>query len=444
MFGLLRPSDRGLRCSERQEFNTFYCGLCKGLDHHHGTVTRGLLSYDGVFVALIVDALVETPAPPSKCRCPVLPVVQRKTVAPDSIAMTYAASVQMLLFDQWAADGGRSLVRRFSRPHADAAHARLEALGVSLQALSDFDRLQSRIESSEAGPIRAAAPTAEALRLVFSRISALPGAAVDAAVLGELGAAVGRAIYFVDALEDLDDDVRKGSFNPCIVQGRRDEKRVQETSRLLRGNVEGLLPLLEALPLVRHERVLRDILGQLTARATSAIEGVRRAPDSRLRALVLAMAVFLWAMLCAVPRVFAAAPKRDAGKHPDAGLHDAGLDASGEAPWGPLVVPEEDSGLPALPTDRNEEEQKAKDAKEKAKSDSKKGSGGGGGSCGSCPDCGKAISDCKECCSAPGHCCDSCSGCCNGCSDCCKGCDNCGKSCGDCGNCCNSCGSCCK
>lgn len=455
MFGLLRPTDRGLRCFERQEFNTFYCGLCKGLDHHHGAVTRGLLSYDGVFVALVVDALVTEAAPPSKCRCPVLPVVQRKTVAPDSVAMTYAASVQMLLFDQWAADGGRSLVRRFSRPHAEAAHARLEALGVSLRMLSEFDRVQSRVESDEAGPIRAAAPTAEALRLVFSRIASLPGAADGgerlATTLGELGAAVGRAIYFVDALEDLDDDIRKGAFNPCIMHGRRDERRVRETTRLLRGNVDGLRPLLDALPLLRHERVLRDILAQLTTRAMTAIaqDGARRASESKLRAVLVAMAMFLWAMLCTVPRAFAA-PKRDAGKHPDAGLHDAGPDASSESPWGPLVMPSEDSGLPALPPPApSEEEEKATAEKEKESGKEKekakeKGRGKDDDKPAACPDCGKTFTDCKECCRAPGHCFDSCGSCCNGCGDCCKGCDNCGKSCGDCGNCCNNCGSCCK
>lgn len=446
MFGLLRPSDRGLRCSERQEFNRFYCGLCKGLDHHHGTVTRGLLSYDGVFVALMVDALVEQPAAPSKCRCPLLPVVQRRTVAPDSVAMTYAASVQMLLFDQWAADGGRSLVRRFSRPHAETAHARLEALGVSLRALEDFDRVQSRVESDDATPIRAAAPTAEALRLVFSRIASLPGARGDATTLGELGAAVGRAIYFVDALEDLDDDLRKGAFNPCILQGRRDERRVQETARLLRGNVDGLAPLFDVLPVARHERVLRDILGELRVRATQAIDGVRRAPDSRLRALVVAMAVFVWAMLCAVPRVFAAGPKRDAG------IRDAGADASdasagqSTSPWN---ISEIDSGLPELPPPESTSKPPPSGGPAPSGapgSDPSKPSRGTGG--GPCDACGNP---CKGCCDTPLKCCDTCKGCCDaptkccdGCGNCCKSCDGCGKGCGDCGKCCDGCGSCCK
>lgn len=459
MFGLLRPSDRGLRCSQRQEFHRFYCGLCKGLDHHHGTVSRGLLSYDGVFVALVVDALVETPAPPSSCRCPLLPVVHRKTVAPDSVAMTYAASVQMLLFDQWAADGGRSLVRRFSLPHAELAHARLGALGANLRALEGFDRVQSRVEREDATAIAAAAPTAEALRLVFASIASLPGAAKDLSVdvLGELGAAIGRTIYFVDALEDLEDDLRKGAFNPCLAGGRRDDRRVREVTRLLRGNAEGLAPLLDALPLARHQHVLRDILGELRARATRAATATRtlaERPGSRLRALVIAMAVFVWALLCAVPRAFAAAPKRDAGG-PDAGLTDAG------PPHGPgsRFSPELDAGLPELPppassTSDKTREDKASDGKSApaSSSSSKEGSKPGSAkACDACPDCGnpcrtcgescgdtcKPCRECGACCDKPDTCCDRC------CSGCCKPCDGC-KGCDGCGSCCNDCGKCCK
>lgn len=444
MFGLLKPSDAGLRCSERQEFNRFYCGLCKGLDHHHGTVTRGLLSYDGVFVALVVDAIVEEAAAPSSCRCPLLPVVHRQTVAPDSVAMTYAASVQMLLFDQWAADGGRSLVRRFSEPHADMAHARLEALGVSLRALSDFDRVQARIENADATPVRAAAPTAEALRLVFSGMSALPGARASGEVLGELGAAIGRAIYFVDALEDLDDDVRKRAFNPCILQGVRDEKRVREVARLLRGNVDGFTPLFDALvasaPTIRHQRVIRDVLGELHARSMRAVAGATgksgrevSSTTTRLRTFALAMAVFFWALLCAVPRVFAAGPKRDAGIR-DAGAdaqHDAGAPNRSIGTWS---IPEDDSGLPDLPPTEPEPEKKPDETKPANDKDPKKGPSTGTGAC---PDCTKPCKDCFSCCEAPGKCCD-------GCGNCCKNCDGCGKGCGDCGNCCDGCGKCCK
>lgn len=436
MFGLLRPNDAALGCGLRQEFNRFYCGLCKGLDHHHGAVTRGLLSYDGVFVALLVDALVPEAdiAAPSSCRCPVLPVVHRKTVAPDSVAMTYAASVQMLLFDQWAADGKRSLVRRFSRPHADRAHARLDALGISLRALEGFERVQEEVEQRDATPAEAAAPTANALARVFGNIAHLRAdAPALEEPLRELGAAIGRAIYFVDALEDLEDDVRKGAFNPCIVHGTRNEERVRETARLLRADAGTAGARLSALPLERHQRVLRNIVGALADRAARAMERVRRdaprptglgalvAMSGRLRTVAVAIAAVLWALLCAIPKALAAGPK-DAGH--DAAAKDAGTDAAAAPNLPNMSYNDRDAGPESAPPPPA--------PSTKTGGEKEKGDGGGSGSGGSCPSC----QDCKDCCDAPGKCCDGCTNCCNNCGDCTKGCDGCGKCCGDCSRCC--------
>ena len=104
MFGTLKPHTCRLGCDRKHEYATFYCGLCKSLGDNFGTLTRALLNYDAVFLALVADALMDVEAAPDRCRCPILPVTFRPTVRPDSTAMRYAAAMQMLLSDQWLAD----------------------------------------------------------------------------------------------------------------------------------------------------------------------------------------------------------------------------------------------------------------------------------------------------------------------------------------------------
>ena len=108
MFGTLKPHACRLGCDRAHEYQQFYCGLCKSLGDHFGTLTRALLNYDAVFLALVADGLVETAAATDRCRCPLLPVTFRPTVSPDSPAMRYAAAMQMLLSDQWLADRAES------------------------------------------------------------------------------------------------------------------------------------------------------------------------------------------------------------------------------------------------------------------------------------------------------------------------------------------------
>ena len=94
MFGTLKPHSCGLACDRRHAYATFYCGLCKGLGDHFGTATRALLTYDAVFLALVVDGLMVERAAPDTCRCPMLPLVHRPTVRPDSVAMRSSAAAK--------------------------------------------------------------------------------------------------------------------------------------------------------------------------------------------------------------------------------------------------------------------------------------------------------------------------------------------------------------
>lgn len=181
MFGTLRLHTCQLGCGRRHDYASFYCGLCKSLGDHFGTLSRALLNYDAVFLALVADGLMEEPAAPDRCRCPMLPITFRPTVRPDSPAMRYAAAMQMLLADQWLADrsedGGRAAAaaRPLLSGKVDAARAILAELGVSLDDLTGFEREQARCEvPGVTGPRDAAAPTASALARVFERMAELP------------------------------------------------------------------------------------------------------------------------------------------------------------------------------------------------------------------------------------------------------------------------------
>ncbi|EDM73648.1 hypothetical protein PPSIR1_15550, partial [Plesiocystis pacifica SIR-1] len=305
MFGTLSPDRGGLAKADHGQWRRYYCGTCQSLGAHFGHGFRGLLSHDAVFLALLVDGLSVAAAGPDRTRCPMLPVVHRPTVSPSSVAMRYAASVQILLADQWLADralDGRSLApkalaARSARPllRASAARAR-ETLRELGSDLGDLEGIEHEIIATEAAiddhadPERAAEPTAAALERVFGRMAALPGLAVDdpAALerpLAQLGRAAGRAIYLIDALEDLEDDRRADAFNPCLVHDFRGQPRVsrgrlrQATAALERARLE-LREGLAQLPLRRHRVVLANILvATLGARAQAATRAAQEAYD---------------------------------------------------------------------------------------------------------------------------------------------------------------------
>ncbi len=505
MFGTLKPAHHQLDAKARGEWQRLYCGTCQSLGQHFGHAHRGLLSHDAVFLATLVDGLQDHAGEHDRCRCPLIPVVHRPTISPDSIAMRYAASVQILLADQWLADraiDGRSLAgaaRSLLTGASVQARQNLSELGSSLAELEDFELRQAAAElPGTTGPREAAEPTAAALGLVFERVAELPSQRPDAdarAWLARLGRSVGTTIYVIDALEDLEADLRERSFNPCLVHdfaGRSQlaPARVREACTLLDRALVELGEALELLPLRRHRALLHNVLlVQLRSRATRAMaearvrvaEGPRswwtrvreqlealgrRAPLRRLvqgfSAALLASATVTWSRVVAAqpaksPKHRRKPPKPEldettttdtgtqTGTETDTGT-DADTDTASDTAGDTLdaIADKLDLGGPAqTPVEPS-------------------GSGGGGCPCctwfgdlmndccgsisGVCTSCGGALGDCGGACSGLGECIGGCGNGCNGqCSNCgnaCSGCGDCGNSCSGCGNGCSGCGNC--
>jgi hypothetical protein len=485
VFGTLKPHTCRLGCERVREYESFYCGLCKSLGDHFGTLTRALLNYDAVFLALVADGLMETAAEPDRCRCPMLPVTFRPTVRPDSPAMRYAAAMQMLLSDQWLADRAEDGKRAAAaaRPliagKVDAARAILADLGVSLADLEGFERVQARREvPGVTGPREAAEPTADALARVFDRMALLPGvneaarSAAGRAALAAFGRHLGSAIYLIDALDDLAKDHRSGAFNPCLARSPRDREprvswpRVEVAWGLLHDDLAALDALALSLPLLRHRDLVRSVVAVEMRRLARAAaqkahayardqealaRAARRAWPVRAAAAVATAFVFVWVWLASLP-AFARGPTPSPKRPTPAGSAGKGtvpptwtpkLPPSAAPP--PTTEPEKNPPKPApsttpgpgghSPTEPGTTPSPGGTTKpspppEPPKPGSGSGcsnpcsgcnSGGSGEVCKSCNLCDSCCKDCKDC----GGCCktcDSCNGCCNSCNGGCNGC----------------------
>ncbi|MCC6558007.1 MAG: hypothetical protein IT372_34100, partial [Polyangiaceae bacterium] len=365
MFGTLKPHRCVLGPDMRLEHARLYCGLCKSLGDRYGTPSRLLVGHDAVVLALLADGLLDEPAPPDRCRCPLLPVAHRPTVRPDSAAMRFAAAVQMLLGDQWLADRaieGKPLAviaRPLAAGYVAQAKQDLAALGVSLDPLDGFERRQARCEVlGETGPEAAARPTAEALGVVFASIADLPGAGgalrsgAARADLTALGRAVGCVIYWADALDDVRRDRDREEFNPCLVRepaGRLaiSGARVARCARLLDAALAEIRRLVARLPWRRHREVVENILcAELPAASRRAAASARAAAGedarsgaalallrasfwSRLLRRAAVVAMIAWTWLLGIRSVLA----QDAGrrKTPSVPPRAAGADAGADA-----------------------------------------------------------------------------------------------------------------
>ena len=112
MFGYVLPNKGELKVRELEEYQGWYCGLCRRLQKEYGFSGRLSLNYDMTFLAMILSSLYDVDKKVTYGGCVAHPI--RKRYKYDTMYVSYAASMNILLtyykcMDDWQDD--RNLIR---------------------------------------------------------------------------------------------------------------------------------------------------------------------------------------------------------------------------------------------------------------------------------------------------------------------------------------------
>ena len=220
MFGYVKPVVADLLVREHEFYKATYCGICRSMKKHTGTLSNVTLSYDSVFLALVRMAYIpdlecrtelrRCIAHPAKCR----PMLEENE-ATEYTARAFAILTHYKLLDDISDE---KLVKRaaVSLARPITSHA------VSLADLSDLeaivaDRL-ARITELEEARYPSIDEPAELFGQLLGEIFSYGYDGEARLVSYECGLHLGRFIYAADAAEDYDKDARSGSYNPYVIQ----------------------------------------------------------------------------------------------------------------------------------------------------------------------------------------------------------------------------------
>ncbi len=220
MFGYVKLHKPTITMGEYEQYKGIYCTLCKRLGKRHGLFSRFTLSYDMTFLALMEMALTQEGPDFCPSRCSFNPTKKclkaQNTTALDRAADCGAILTYYKLKDTIADEGfGKRLTARMALPFAAAARNRAK------KHRPDTDRLvaemmtrQAEVEAAQTPSIdRAAEPFALLLQHLAEQ------AATDEMqkrILARFGYCLGRWVYLTDAVDDLQEDLEKGRYNPYI------------------------------------------------------------------------------------------------------------------------------------------------------------------------------------------------------------------------------------
>lgn len=231
MLGYVKPDKPELKIREFELYGGYYCGICKSIARRYGQLPRLALNYDSVFLAILIAAVRPGTEHIEIERCFIHPV-KKRTIIYDSPEIDYATDILLLLAYYKLKDDyqdERSIKAALGAELMKGTFRRLtEAVPEKSAYVRDQLAELSRLENEKCPSIdRSAEPFARLMEEVFD----YPGCRREengemlSMQFRRIGYHLGKWIYLIDAYDDIEENLKKKSFNPLILQFALDPEK---------------------------------------------------------------------------------------------------------------------------------------------------------------------------------------------------------------------------
>lgn len=224
MLGYIKPDKPELKIKEFEIYSGYYCGICKSISKRYGQLPRLALNYDSVFLAILLAGISPAGEHIEIQRCFVHPA-KKRTIIYDSPEIDYAADILLLLAyyklkDDFQDEGskkaaiGSALLKSTLKKLKKTAPEKCDYVRERLAELSNLEK--GKCPSID----RSAEPFAKLMEEVFD----YPGwkrednAEELSGIFRRIGYHLGKWIYLIDAYDDIEDNLKKNTFNPLLLQ----------------------------------------------------------------------------------------------------------------------------------------------------------------------------------------------------------------------------------
>ena len=259
MFGYIYVNEQELKLKEYTIYRSFYCGLCHNLKQRYGRTAQMMLNYDLTFLALLLSGLYEPDTESFEKRCIPHPVKKHKMV--ENEAVDYAADMCVLvsyqkLKDDW--EDEKKQTRRAAAAMLRPAYEKVaEKYPRQVKAIEENIRLLHEAEHQNCKDIDyVAGLTGKFLAELFVWKDD-----IWQDELRTMGFFMGKYIYLMDALEDVEQDKKNKNYNLFSeygpVWGTEKEKKIHE---ILVAMMTEASRSFERLPILQNAEIIRNIL----------------------------------------------------------------------------------------------------------------------------------------------------------------------------------------
>ena len=258
MFGYIRINKMDLTFREFDYYKGYYCGLCKYLKENHGEVSRLSLNYDITFLILILTALYKLDSDITYERCIANPLKKKMRIVNE--ITEYAASMNILLSyykleDNLYDDNGikdklaYELYKGKSKKAYEKYPQKAEYIKQQLGNLRELEKQESKSIDK----------VSNTFGNLMGEIFVYKKDEYEQN-LRNIGFNLGKYIYILDAYEDLEEDNKKGRYNPFIDYIDKKEELKNKVDRLISMSLGMATKNIEQLNLEFNKSIIDNII----------------------------------------------------------------------------------------------------------------------------------------------------------------------------------------
>lgn len=257
MFGYIIINKGEMKFKDYDIYHAFYCGLCRTLKERYGRRGQMTLNYDMTFVVLLLSGLYEKECSTSVTNCIAHPFEKHRCMVNEFTE--YAADMNILLSYYKCRDDWEDEKKKSRYLYAKALEKPVREIEKKYQKKAALiaERLEELSEREKENDMD------------IDRMSGLFGDIMAEIMvyredewkdeLWNLGFYLGKYIYLLDAYEDVEEDIKKGNYNPfkefCETEGFEENCRQILTMMIAECSKE-----FERLPILEYAEILRNIL----------------------------------------------------------------------------------------------------------------------------------------------------------------------------------------
>ncbi len=254
MFGYIRPVKGELYVKDSEFYSATYCGLCRYGGKNISHLTRWLLNYDFVLLALLRMSLTDESVCVQKKRCPYHFKKKNCTCADESYSFVCSAFGHLTygkLIDDIKDEKG---FKRFIKKCLKPLFKHINKKSDKYEGLQDIiNHGLAATDDAENAKCSSLDRAADGFATMMKKIASYELDGAKKRIAEDCGYHIGRFIYIADAFDDMESDEKSGNYNPLLLHYGSAENAMKDAEKIRETLFDSLNAFSHAYALAVHE-----------------------------------------------------------------------------------------------------------------------------------------------------------------------------------------------